>query len=237
MIPDVSRIEALLFDMDGVVIDSEPIHEEAQRIIFREYGLAVPEALYPSFKGMTEQKVFEQIVSEYGSSHHDPATLVLAKEETYRRLLVDLQLVPGVLDFLELVQSRFRMALTTSSVRENQRIAFERFDLERYFEVVVAAEDIEHPKPHPQPYLTTAEKLGVPPEACLVLEDSLHGVRSGKRAGCSVVGVTTSFEAAALKRAGADVTVASFDELAERLDLTTASRRDAPSADAHSAQT
>jgi HAD superfamily hydrolase (TIGR01509 family) len=237
MIPDVSRIEALLFDMDGVVIDSEPIHEEAQRIIFSEHGLAVPEALYPSFKGMTEQKVFEQIVSEYGSAHHDAATLVLAKEETYRRLLVDLQLVPGVLDFLELAQSRFRMALTTSSVRENQRIAFERFDLDGYFEVVVAAEDIEHPKPHPQPYLTTADKLGVPPKACLVLEDSLHGVRSAKRAGCRIAGMTTSFEAAALKHAGADVTVDSFGELAERLGLSAAWLRSDRSPDAHGAST
>lgn len=224
MIPCMSKIEAILFDMDGVVIDSEPIHEEAQRIIFREHGLAVPEALYPTFKGMTEQKVFERIVTEYGSPHHDAASLVLAKEETYRRLLVDLQLVPGVLDFIELVHTRFRTALTTSSVRENQRIAFERFDLDGYFEVVVTAEDIEHPKPHPQPYLTTAEKLGVRPEVCLVLEDSLHGVRSAKRAGCRVAGVTTSFDAAALQRAGADVAFDAFEELAGRLELSATPR-------------
>lgn len=215
----MSSIEALLFDMDGVVIDSEPIHEEAQRIIFRAHDLAVPESVYPSFKGMTEQKVFERIVSEYGTDRHDVETLVHAKEDTYRRLLVDLQLIPGVLDFIRRAYGRYRMALTTSSVRANQRIAFDRFGLDAYFEVVVTAEDIEHPKPHPQPYLTTAAKLGLPPETCLVLEDSLHGVHSAKRAGCRVAGVTTSFDASALKTAGADVTIASFAEMTDDLSL------------------
>lgn len=213
------NIKALLLDMDGVVIDSEPIHEEAQRIIFREHELPVPEAEFASFKGMTEQKVFERIVSEYGTDGHDVAALVEAKETTYRRLLVDLQLVPGVMDFLHLARGRYRMALTTSSVRDNQQFAFDKFDLGAYFEVVVTAEDIEHPKPHPQPYRTTVARLDLPAEVCLVLEDSLHGVRSASRAGCRVAGLTTSFEAGRLLEAGADFTVDTYQELARRLRL------------------
>lgn len=212
------QIQALLFDMDGVVIDSEPIHEEAQRIIFREHDLPVPESVFPSFKGMTEVKVFERIVSEFGSERHNVAALVEAKETTFRSLLSDLELVPGVLDMIRRSRDRYRMALTTSSARSNQRFAFEKFDLDPYFEVVVTAEDIEHPKPHPQPYQTTADRMGLDPSVCLVLEDSLHGVRSAQRAGCRVAGITTSFSAKELSEAGAHLTFDTYDELEERLE-------------------
>ncbi|MEX0748315.1 MAG: hypothetical protein WD275_09970, partial [Rhodothermales bacterium] len=66
----MEKIEAVLLDMDGVVIDSEPLHEEAQRIIFRDLELSVPESIFPSFKGLTEQRVFERIVAEFGGNGH-----------------------------------------------------------------------------------------------------------------------------------------------------------------------
>lgn len=213
----MSRIEALLFDMDGVVIDSEPIHEEAQRIIFRKHDLAVPESEYQSFKGMTERKVFERIVSEFGTDRHDVELLVVAKEETFRSLLVDLELIPGALDFIRGAKDRYRLALTTSSARVNQEFAFEKFGLGSYFDVVVTAEDIEYPKPHPQPYSATSERLGLPPDACLVIEDSVHGVRSARGAGCMVAGMTTSFDASQLEEAGAHFTIDTYRELSERL--------------------
>lgn len=212
-------VEAILLDMDGVVIDSEPIHEEAQRIVFRDHALPVPETEFPSFKGMTERKVFERIMAEYGTDDHDLEVLIDAKETTFRSLLVDLELIPGALDFIAKASERYRLALTTSSARVNQEIAFEKFSLATYFEAVVTAEDIVNPKPHPQPYLTTAELLGLAPEVCLVVEDSLHGVRSARRAGCHVAGMTTSFDAKSLDQAGADFTVDTYADLAERLDL------------------
>ena len=212
-------IQGILLDMDGVVIDSEPIHEEAQRIVFREHALPVPESEFASFKGMTERKVFERIMADYGTDDHDIDVLIDAKETTFRSLLVDLELIPGAIDFIRRASRRYRMALTTSSARINQEIAFEKFDLAPYFETVVTAEDIVNPKPHPQPYLTTAEKLGLEPSVCLVVEDSLHGVRSGKGAGCRVAGMTTSFDAPNLLDAGAHFTVDTYHDLAEHVPL------------------
>lgn len=180
----MNDIKALLLDMDGIVIDSEPIHEEAQRIIFGEFNLDVPESVYPSFKGMAEAEVFKRVVREYADGNGDVDALVAAKERTYRGLLADLQLIPGALSFIRSARKSYRMALTTSAVRADQQFAFEKFDLARYFEAVVTAEDIEKPKPHPQPYLTTAERLSVDPEACLVVEDSINGIRSALGAGC-----------------------------------------------------
>lgn len=201
--------------MDGVVIDSEPIHEEAQRIVFREHELAVPESEFPAFKGMTERKVFERIMEKYGTDVHDIEVLIDAKETTFRALLADLEPIPGALDFIRRASRSFRLALTTSSARINQEIAFRKFELAPYFEAVVTAEDIVYPKPHPQPYLTTAGRLGIDPRHCLVVEDSIHGVRSARAAGCQVAGMTTSFDRDRLLEAGADFVVDTYDELAE----------------------
>ena len=212
-------IEAVLLDMDGVVIDSEPIHERAQRIIFDEYGLPVPDSIIPSFKGLTEKVVFDRIVAEFGGPEHDVDELIEAKEQTYRSLLKDLQLISGADDFIMHACRVFRLALTTSSIRVDQMIAFDMFDLHQYFEVIVTAEDITRPKPHPEPYLITAGKLGVDPSRCLVVEDSLNGVRSAVAAGCFVVGMTTSFDRESLSSAGCHITVNTFAELSRHLSL------------------
>lgn len=215
----VPQFQAILLDMDGVVIDSEPLHEKAQRIIFHEFELDVPEAAILSFKGMTEKDVFERIVREYAGGEGDVDVLIAAKERTYRELLKDLQLIPDALSFIRNAHRRYRLALTTSSVRFDQRIAFNKFDLASYFETVVTAEDIVYAKPHPQPYLTTAEKLGVEPSECLVVEDSLNGVRSAIGAGCTVAGMTTSFDREQLEKAGVHFTIDTYEELADRLGV------------------
>lgn len=212
-------ITAILLDMDGIVIDSEPIHEEAQRIVFRKHALPVPESEFASFKGMTERKVFERIMEKYGTDVHDIEVLIDAKETTFRSLLTDLQPIPGALDFIRRASKTYRLALTTSSARINQEIAFRKFDLAPFFDAVVTAEDIVHPKPHPQPYVTTAERLGLDPRHCLVVEDSVHGVRSAQRAGCRVAGMTTSFGSDLLLEAGADFVIDTYSELAERVGL------------------
>lgn len=215
----MSKYEALLFDMDGVIIDSEPLHDEAQRVVFREFDLDVPESIFPSIRGMREREAFELIVREYADGRAYVDDLIAAKERTYRELTRNLTAVPGALTFIRNSRKTYRLALTTSSMLVDLQIAFEKFDLARYFETVVTAEDIEHPKPHPQPYLATAAKLGLRPSACLVIEDSTNGVRSAVGAGCEVAAITTSFDHDALGKAGAHFTVASYDELARHLSV------------------
>lgn len=213
------NVSALLLDMDGIVIDSEPLHEEAQRAVFRDFDLDVPDSVLPSFKGMTEVDVFTRIVLDFGRDGADVDTLVAAKERAYRQLLEEVTLVPGALSFIQSVQGRYRLALTTSSVRADQQFAFAKFDLTPYFETVVTAEDIINPKPHPEPYIRTVERLRIEPSQCLVVEDSLNGVRSALGAGCLVAGMTTSFGTKELEDAGSHFTVDTYDELAARLDV------------------
>jgi HAD superfamily hydrolase (TIGR01509 family) len=133
---------------------------------------------------------------------------------SFRGLFKEIRLVEGVLPFLCQCKARkWPIALTTSAQRAMQELAFSQFDLSRYFDVVVTGNDITHGKPHPEPYLKTAERIGYPPLQCLVIEDSTNGVRSAKAAGCQAVGITTSFPSDTLLAAGADVVVRNFAEL------------------------
>ncbi len=205
--------------MDGVIIDSEPIHDRSHRIVFGRHDLAVPAEAYPSFKGIPERKLFERVVSEFGSDEHDVDTLTVSKEETFLSLMPEMRLIPGARDFIRRAQAQRRLALTTSATRRYQRFAFDRFDLDPFFEVVVTAEDIRRHKPHPEPYLETTRRLELAPETCLVIEDSINGVQSARQAGCRVTGMTTSFPAEALSEAGAHFTVDTFRELADYLGM------------------
>lgn len=206
--------KAVIFDMDGVIIDSEPLHEEAKRRAFAKYGLVVPEEVYQQFKGKTDWDVLLYAAETYGDGSIDVRALIADKQAAYAILVDELQLIPGARAFIQsLADQGVPLALTTSATQRNQHRAFDKFNLHAYFPIIVTADDITHAKPHPQPYLRTVEKLGLAAKACLVIEDSYNGVRSAIAAGCVVVGITTSFEEPKLKEAGAHYVVDTFPQL------------------------
>ncbi len=216
----MTNLKAIIFDLDGVIIDSEILHEEAARMAMSRYALDAASLDFDAFKGKTEQDVFEYVVEANEANHVSVADLIALKQRLYGDLLDRLQPVSGALAFIErLARVGVALGLTTSSLPENQQRAFDKFDLYRYFDTVVTAADVTHAKPHPEPYLTTAQRLGVAPARCLVIEDSTHGVRSARRAGCRVAGLTTTFGKEALAEAGAEVVVDRYDELARHLHL------------------
>lgn len=209
--------QAILFDMDGVLINSEPLHARAKRTVFERYGLDVPESVYDFVKGKTDEGIFTYIRDTYGHDGLDIDEMIAAKHTAYEELLSSLEMVPGALDFVRAARRTYRVALTTSATQRNQLLAFELFHLDDLFEAIVTAADVERGKPHPDPYRVTAERLGVSPEQCLVIEDAVNGIQSALAAGCDAAGITTSFTAEELRDAGATVVAADFDELAEWL--------------------
>lgn len=227
----LSSFDGIILDMDGVVIDSEPLHERAQRLIYEKYRLAVTDEAMQSYKGLVEREVFARVVRDFAIEPLEPALLIEEKNAAYRALMHHLELIPGVEAFLRTVRPHVRLGLTTSSIRDDQARAFERFGLAAWFDVLVTAEDVDRPKPDPQPYLRTAARLGLDPARCLVVEDSLNGVRSGKGAGCTVAGLTTSFGPDALRHAGADLVIDGYDELLAFLALPTPADEITPSVD------
>ena len=210
--------DAIIFDMDGVIIDSEPLHEKAQRIVFNQYQLTVPSTVFSAFKGKTEADVFGHVVETYADNRVDASELIALKHDVYSDLMGELQLIDGARPLIErLVERGISLGLTTSATRRDQQRTFALFDLAPYFNVVVTAEDVTNPKPDPEPYLTTARRLAVAPASCLVIEDSTHGVMAAQQAGCTVIGLSTSFSAERLLQAGARLAVDGYDELARHL--------------------
>ena len=211
----MTAFAALIFDLDGVIIDTEPLHAQAKKLAFEKHALEVPEPLYRQFRGRSDQDMVEHVVAEFGSPELSSAEVLALKHELFRTLHQDIALVEGALEFIEQARRHFpKLALTTSATKKNQLFAFERFGLQPFFDVVVTAEEITHTKPHPEPYLTTVEQLGLAPASCLVIEDSVNGILSARGAGCAVAVVTTSFSRDELMNAPYDYIVDSFAELA-----------------------
>ena len=199
-----SPFQAVLFDMDGVILDSEPIHEKALKVALDIYGISVPASASSLFRGLTERKICRMVVERWGTGQVDAETLMAAKFTAYADLAREVHLMPGVMDLIEfLYQKQCTLGLVTSAAKHDQVRAFEMFGLGRYFPIVVTAADITHHKPHPQPYRFAASRMRLAPENCLVIEDSKYGVASAATAGCTVIGFASGFNNEALKEAGA----------------------------------
>ena len=211
----MNDIRAIIFDMDGVLADSEPLHFEAEKAILQQHGIEAPWHEWHKFTGLTDEKIFRYVVDNYTDGQHTPEALIQAKYDIFPHILEEkVQPIPGVMEFLEWAKPRYeKLAVTTSSLRHIQETIFRTLKLTPYFDVVVTGDSIQHSKPHPEPYLKTLEALGLKSHECLVVEDSLNGVKSAKGAGCKVAGITTSFDKAQLLECGADMTFDHFSEL------------------------
>src|SRR3990172_5059454 len=187
-------IKALIFDMDGVIVDSEPIHEKAEMEVCREFGMEVPKSEWDNFRGKKLEDIFSFASKKYGTGNEPIERMIERKIETYLAYaLSDMQLVTGAYDFLQELKrnQKYRYALTTSGRRFQQEKILAKFNLVNFFQIMVTAEDVKNGKPHPEPYAITVEKLGELPSSCLVLEDSDNGILSSKAAGCQACGFTT----------------------------------------------
>ncbi|MCY4673674.1 MAG: HAD family phosphatase [Bacteroidetes bacterium] len=204
----------MLFDMDGVLVNSEPLHEKAQDIVCRRFDLEVPTSVSPIFKGWTEDRVYAYIAKHFGTGRATVDTLIKAKHAAFASLSEELELMPGASKLVQVIHNlNIPLGLVTSATRADQERAFSKFDFFPYFSSVTTVEDVTEAKPHPQPYLIGAERLGMRPEECIVVEDSKYGIVSALRAGCHVLGLATTFSCDALHDAGAHAVFGSIEAI------------------------
>jgi len=184
---------ALIFDMDGVIVDSNPLHREAWTKFNRRYGLETTDAMLERMYGRRN----DQIVRDFfggGLAPEEVAARGAAKEELYRELAsgrIEEILVPGLRPFLD----RYRdapLAVASNAEPENVNFLLDRAGLRSYFRAVVDGQQVIHPKPHPEIYLRAAELLNIAPSNCVVFEDSLTGITAARAAGMRVIGVRTT---------------------------------------------
>ena len=186
---------ALIFDMDGVIVDSNPVHRDAWVTFNRRYGLETTEEMHGRMYGRRNDDIVRDFYGD-GLSPEEIEARGAAKEEVYRQMVgdrIDEILIPGVRQFLE-GHRRTPMGLASNAQVENIDFVLDRSGLRGYFQAVVDGHQVNRPKPDPEIYVQTARILKVRPENCIVFEDSHTGVEAACRAGMRVVGVSTTYE-------------------------------------------
>jgi beta-phosphoglucomutase len=207
------NITAIIFDMDGVLIDSEPAHKLAKQSAFARFGITLPHEVYEQYKGRPDETMMNELVPSIPQLKVDVEEMLRLKHlefEAVEHLAVPIR---GAEEFVHWAKRKFRIALATSATSRNREAALALLGLSDSFDFVVDASGFSRPKPDPEIFRTAIRGLKANPTDCLVIEDSLSGVIAGKAAGCSVIAITTSFTEEILRSKGADCVVPNFHEL------------------------
>jgi beta-phosphoglucomutase len=204
---------AIIFDMDGVLIDSEPAHKLAKERAFARFGVILPEAIYEQYKGSTDETVMNEIVPTIPGLNVGAQEMLRLKHQEFEAIEHLARPIAGAKDFVNWAKTKFRIALATSATPRNRQAALHLLGLTDSFDYIVDASGFSRPKPDPEVFHTALRGLNANPADCIVIEDSLNGVLAGKAAGCRVVAITTSFSEALLRNSGADDIVHNFREL------------------------
>ena len=205
-------LRALLFDMDGTLVDTDDLHFAAYVTVFADLGITLGRAEYDA--RMAGRPNLE-ILRDYfpGETEAFRVALMNLKEDTFLRASPAWRPLKGVRELLRWAQGAgLERALVTSAPRDNAGHLLRAVGLDKTFSPEVYAGELPRGKPDPLPYRTALELLGLEPGQALVFEDSLSGVRAGVAAGITTVGVATTQTPAALREAGASLTIRDFTD-------------------------
>jgi mannitol-1-/sugar-/sorbitol-6-/2-deoxyglucose-6-phosphatase len=187
-------VSAVIFDMDGVIVDSEPMWREAERVVFSSVGVTVTEGLTAKTASMTTREVTRFWYS-YAPWHGKSLSQVEKEVIDYVEALIikNAVIMQGVQDVLEMLSKRqIKIGLSTNSPIRLALVVLNKLGIAEYFNVVSSSEFEIAGKPHPAVYLSTAKKLGVDPRECLVFEDSISGMLAAKKAKMHVIAIPPS---------------------------------------------
>ncbi|MGV3639437.1 MAG: HAD family hydrolase [Adhaeribacter sp.] len=204
---------AVLFDMDGVIIDSNPYHKDAWMAFCRRYQVELREEDVPRYIYGKTNKTALVDVFQREFSPEESFRMSEEKEAIYRELhRPDISLIKGLPGLLEeFRQHQVPLAVCTNAPVANLDFMLEETGIRPYFQVLIDASKVSKGKPDPEIYLKAAQLLGIAPERCIVMEDSTVGVEAGLRAGMKVVGITTTHSRQEL--AHTHLVIDDFDEL------------------------
>lgn len=179
---------AYLFDMDGTIADTMPLHFVAWTKAVEEAGGTFPKKLFYELAGVPIVQVVERLNQTFGYTL-DPVAVAHRKEALYLEMLDQVSPIASVLEHIHLQHRRIPLAVVSGSPRDSIIRTLTAIGLLDRFDTLVGAEDYTHGKPHPEPFLVAARRLGVEPQHCLVFEDADAGIRSAEAAGMKWVHV------------------------------------------------
>jgi beta-phosphoglucomutase len=184
-------IKTVIFDMDGVIVDTEPVHKYAYDQHFRELNIEVPAQMYATFTGNSTRNVFQKLKETF-QLEHDVEDLILRKRHLFNEAFdtkPDLELIDGVLTLIQdLHQNGMQLILASSASKSTINRVFNRFDLNQYFTHKISGEDFPKSKPHPAIFLHAASLSEAPKSECIVIEDSTNGIIASKAADIICIG-------------------------------------------------
>lgn len=207
--------KAVLFDMDGVIIDTEPLHHRAYHQMFNDVNIDVSDALYASFTGRSTFEICKELVLHFNLPL-TPHTLVDIKRDRFKYLFENdksLALLDGVLDLIkDYYTNGMTLVLASSASMDNINQIFKRFDLDQYFKAKISGADLEASKPHPEIFIKAAELSEQSLEDCFVIEDSTNGITAAKAAHIFCVGFKSP-HSEGQDYSKADIVIERFDEI------------------------
>jgi beta-phosphoglucomutase family hydrolase len=204
---------AVIFDMDGVIVDNNRFHSNAWKEFCRIHGFSLSDDEFNKYISgkinkdtlafLFKRKLSADEIEKYGKE----------KEMIFRQIYKPyMQLPEGLTDLLTgLKQNKFKTAIATSAPVENVNFVFENLDIKKYFDAVIDESQINNGKPNPEIYLKAADRIGMNPAECIVIEDSTSGIRAAVNAGMKVIAITTTHNKMSL--GNADMVIDSFKEL------------------------
>lgn len=213
-------IKAIIYDVDGTLVDSEPFHIESWDKALQNYGHSLseyPEDKRSSIPGKKPVSIAKELI-EYFKISTTPESLAKIKHDIFMHLLKNgVKEMPGAVKSLQVLEKRgFILAIGTSQTRPYIDIVLDSLKIRKYFEVIVTGEEIKNGKPHPDTYLAVVKKLGLKSSECVVIGDAQSGIASAKAAGCYCIAVKTN-TAIPQNLKGADIVIFSHQELREEL--------------------
>ncbi|TFF96514.1 MAG: HAD family phosphatase, partial [Promethearchaeota archaeon] len=188
-----SRDYCIIFDMDGVLADTGPIHFESWVKLAEEIGVNFTRETFEQTFGQTSPEIVRKLVGPEPSQDQVEKWANL-KEKYYRQMVADkLEPLPGVLDLLKILKKEgFKMAVGSSGPPENVDLLLKTLNIKSFFDAIITAEDVERGKPEPDVFLIAARQSSVKPQNCLVIEDAPVGIQAAKNAGMKCISLTTT---------------------------------------------
>ena len=207
-------LTAVIFDMDGTIVDSMPYHEKSWGLFFQKHNIQMTPQRFEAIHHGTLYDIMPRIFGPE-TTKAQSYELGMVKEKLFRELYKDDMVpMPGFIEFLEAIKnSGLKIGLATAADFTNADFTIDGLDIRSYFDAIVTSDVVPEGKPSPSVYLYAATALGVSPSDCLVFEDTTSGIKAAKAAGMKSIGITTGLSKQALEKLQVDMAIDDYNNL------------------------